>query len=162
MTETKLQLLLDRDHVSQVLHTYATAIDTRDWELLASCFTEDLEADFRAFGGREVVKGRAAWVEIIKGTIAGLDATQHLTANHVHKIDGDTATLTAYLQAVHRLDTARGDPEYTVGGYYTCDMARGAPDEVNAGWRMRRYSLNVTWHRGNRDILRQAQRRLKI
>ena len=161
MTETKLQLLLDRDHISQVLHTYATAIDTRDWELLASCFTEDLEADFRAFGGREVVTGREAWVEIIKGTIAGLDATQHLTANHVHRIDGDTATLTAYLQAVHRLDSARGDPEYTVGGYYTCDMARGTPDEVNDGWRMRRYTLNVTWHRGNRDILRQAQRRLK-
>ena len=161
MTETKLQLLLDRDHISQVLHTYATAIDTRDWELLASCFTEDLEADFRAFGGREGVTGREAWVEIIKGTIAGLDATQHLTANHVHRIDGDTATLTAYLQAVHRLDSARGDPEYTVGGYYTCDMARGTPDEVNDGWRMRRSSLSVTWHRGNRDILRQAQRRLK-
>ncbi len=161
MTDANIQLLLDRDHISQVLHTYATAIDTRDWDLLATCFTEDLEADFRDFGGREVVKGRDAWVGIIKGTIAGLDATQHLTANHVHKIDGDTATLTAYLQALHRLDTARSDPEYTVGGYYTCDMVRGAADDANGGWRMRRYTLSVTWHRGNRDILRQAQRRLK-
>ncbi|MBT4490057.1 MAG: nuclear transport factor 2 family protein, partial [Rhodospirillaceae bacterium] len=142
------------------LHTYATAIDTRDWELLATCFAENLEADFRAFGGREVVKGRDAWVEIIKGTIAGLDATQHLTANHVHQIDGDTATLTAYLQALHRLDTARSDPEYTVGGYYVCNMVRGEENQ-NGGWRMQRYTLNVTWHRGNRDILRQAQRRLK-
>ncbi len=160
MTDTavvaaNVQLLLDRADISQVIHTYATAIDTRDWNLLATCFTEDLEADFRSFAGREVVKGRDTWVAAIKSTIEGLDATQHLTANHVHKIDGDAATLIAYLQAVHRLDSAKSDPEYTVGGYYTCAMVRTA-----GGWRMRRYSLAVSWHRGNRDILRQAQRRL--
>ncbi len=161
MTDARIHLLLDRADISQVLHSYATAIDTRDWDLLATCFTEDLEADFRDFGGREVVKGRDVWLEIIKGTIQGLDATHHLTANHVHQIDGDTATLTAYLQALHRLDTARSDPEYTVGGYYTCEMVRTDREAANGGWRMRRYALNVTWHRGNRDILRQAQRRLK-
>ncbi|MBT3373006.1 MAG: nuclear transport factor 2 family protein [Rhodospirillaceae bacterium] len=155
-TDAKVQLLLDREDISQVLYRYATAIDTRDWELLASCFTEDLEADFRSFGGREVVKGRDTWMKAITSTIQGLDATQHLTANHVHTVDGDSATLVAYLQALHRLDTARSDPEYTVGGYYTCEMVRGD----DAKWRMRRYALAVTWHRGNRDILRQAQRRL--
>ena len=155
-TDANVQLLLDREDISQVLYRYATAIDTRDWDLLATCFTKDLEADFRAFGGREIVKRRDFWLEAIKSTIAGLDATQHLTANHVHTVDGDSGTLVAYLQALHRLDTARSDPEYTVGGYYTCDMLRGEDGQ----WRMRRYSLSVTWHRGNRDILRQAQRRL--
>ncbi|NQV59941.1 MAG: nuclear transport factor 2 family protein [Alphaproteobacteria bacterium] len=155
MTDAHVQLLLDRADISQVIHTYATAIDTRDWDLLASCFTEDLEADFRSFGGREVVTGRDTWVAAIKSTIEGLDATQHLTANHVIQIDGDTGTLIAYLQAVHRLNGAKSDPEYTIGGYYTCDMVRGGD-----GWRMRRYALQVSWHRGNRDILRQAQRRL--
>ena len=160
MTDATIQLLLDRADISAVLHSYATAIDTRNWALLAACFTEDLEADFRDFGGREVIKGRDTWLEIIEGTIAGLDATQHLTANHVHKIDGDEAVLTAYVQALHRLDTARSDPEYTVGGYYTCDMVRGKGGDMG-GWRIRAYTLNVTWHRGNRDILRQAQRRLR-
>ena len=161
MTDPALQNLIDRADISSVLYTYAAAIDSRDWDLLAACFTEDLEADFRDFGGRQVIKGRAAWVDAIKGTIAGLDATQHLTSNHVHKIDGDTAILTAYLQAVHRLDNARSDPEYTVGGYYTCDMVRSGEKEINGGWCMRRYKLTVTWHRGNRDILRQARRRLQ-
>ena len=156
MNDAKIQRLLDRDDISQVLHTYAIAVDTRNWDLLETCFMEDLEADFRDFGGHGVVKGRDNWMAAIKGTLEGLDATQHLTANHVHQINGDTATLTAYLQALHRLDTARSDPEYTVGGYYTCHVVRGGN-----GWRIQRYKLNVTWHRGNRDILRQAQRRSK-
>ncbi|MDE0943081.1 MAG: nuclear transport factor 2 family protein [Alphaproteobacteria bacterium] len=159
-TDAKVQLLLDRADISQVLYTYATGVDTRDFDLLASCFTEDLEADFRSFGSREIIKGRDNWLPIIRGTIEGLDATQHLTGNHVITVDGDSATLVAYLQALHRLDTARSDPEYTIGGYYTCDMVRGDDSRHNGGWRMRRYSLQVTWHRGNRDILRQAQRKL--
>ena len=161
MIDPAIQNLTDRADTSSVLHTYATAIDKRDWDLLTTCFTEDLEADFRDFGGRHVIKGRAAWVDAIKGTINGLDATQHLTANHVHKIDGNNAIITAYLQAVHRLEGARSDPEYTVGGYYTCDMVRSHDGEINGGWRIRRYKLTVTWHRGNRDILRQARRRLQ-
>jgi hypothetical protein len=148
------RLLLDRAEISGVMHRYCTAVDTRDWALLASCFTPELEADFRSFGGREVVRGRDAWVEAVRATVGGLDATQHLTANHVHEIDGDTAHFTAYLQAVHVLANDQGDPEYTVGGYYDCDMVRG-PD----GWRIARYSLNVTWHRGNRHILRLGTRR---
>ena len=161
MTDPAIQSLTDRADISSVLYTYATAIDNRDWSMRKNCFSEDLEADFRDFGGRQIIKGRAAWVDAIKGTINGLDATQHLTATHVHKIDGNSAVITAYLQAVHRLDNARSDPEYTVGGYYTCDMVRSQDNAINGGWCIRRYKLTVTWHRGNRDILRQARRRLQ-
>ena len=154
MTDTALQALLDREAVGNVLHRYAKAIDTKDWALLETVFTEDVEADFRSFGGREVQKGRANWVGIVKGTIAGLDATQHLTGNHVAHVDGDTATLNAYIIAAHWFHDARGDAEYTVGGDYDIELRREAD-----GWRICRYTLNVAWHRGNRDILRQAARR---
>ena len=146
------QLLLDRADISSVLYRYAKAIDTKDWVLLATCFTEDLEADFRSFAGREVSRGRDRWVEAIRTSIQGMDATQHLTSNHVHDIRGDEATLSAYIQAVHRLQNERGDSEYTIGGYYDCEMVR-TPE----GWRIRKYRLKVTWHRGNREILRLAQ-----
>lgn len=32
--------------VADVLHRYARAIDERDWTLLRSCFTEDVEAEY--------------------------------------------------------------------------------------------------------------------
>lgn len=154
MTDKAVQELLDRADISAVLHRYCNAIDTKDWALLETCFTEDLEADFRSFAGREVVKGREQWCAAIRATIAGLDASQHMTANHSHQIDGDAATLRADLQAVHMLANERGGDEYTIGGYYDIDLTR-TPD----GWRIRRYALTVRWHRGNRAILRLAAAR---
>ncbi len=153
MSRDPLRELQDRIEISDVLHRYAAAVDGKDWELLRTCFTDDVEADFRAFGGRDVVRGAEAWVEAIRATLQGMDATQHLTGNHVHRIDGDEARLTAYIQAVHIFANDKGDSEYTIGGHYDCDMVR-SPE----GWRIRRYALVVRWHRGNRNILRLAAR----
>ena len=109
MPADPLAELQDRIAISEVLHRYAAAIDGKDWALLRSCFTDDLEADFRSFGGLEVVRGADAWVEAIRSTIQGMDATQHLTGNHSHRLDGDAATLSADVQAVHILANQSGN-----------------------------------------------------
>jgi len=149
-----LHTLADRLAVQDVLSAYARAIDGKDWVALEAVFTADMEADFRAFAGRETVKGRDRWIAAIRLTIAGLDATQHLLGNHRVSLDGDRATMNAYVQAVHRLKTDRGDGEYTIGGHYDVELRREA-----GGWRIAFYRLNVLWDRGNRDIMRQAARR---
>jgi len=41
--ENQLQFLLDRAAISDVLIRYATGVDTRDWPLLRSCFTDEIE-----------------------------------------------------------------------------------------------------------------------
>lgn len=137
-----------------MLSAYAAAVDGKDWAALETVFTADMEADFRAFAGRETVKGRDDWIAAIRLTIAGLDTTQHLLGNHHITLDGDRATMNAYVQAVHRLKTDRGDGEYTIGGHYDVELRREAD-----GWRIAFYRLNVLWDRGNRDIMRQAARR---
>lgn len=156
MNDPAVQMLLDRAAVIDTVNRYATAIDTRDWALLRSCFTEDLEADFTSFGVREVAHGADGWVEAVRATIDGLDASQHVITNHVVDVDGDTATCVAYIQAEHFLANDRGDNFYTIGGYYTEDLVR-----TGDGWKIRKYAITVTWHRGNRDVLRQAARRLR-
>jgi hypothetical protein len=155
MDEAGVRLLLDRAEISDVVHRYATAIDLRDWALLETCFTAEMEADFRTFGVREVFQGSAdEWVRRVRSTIDGCDATQHLSANHVHTIDGDAATCVSYMRAEHFLINDRGDDSYTVGGYYTNELVREA-----AGWKIKKYTLAVTWSRGNRHILAIATRR---
>ncbi len=151
MTGLTLEQLNDRVAISDVLHRYCRAIDTKDWALLETVFVEDMEADFTSFAGRDVVRGRDNWLSAIRLTISGLEATQHLTGNHTITLDGDSAALRADLQAVHILANPRGDGEYTVGGWYDIDCVRTAD-----GWRVKRYKLTVRWSRGNRDILRIA------
>lgn len=156
MTSVELAGIADRLAVSDVMHRYATAIDTRDFGLLEQVFDDTVESDFSTLGGKPWSGPRADWIEAVRLTVAGLTTTQHLTGNHVHRIEGDTAHLNAYLQAMHHLSGARGDPDYLIGGHYDVDLARRP-----AGWRITRYRLTVTWQRGDRDVLRQAAKRLK-
>ena len=156
MTANEHSVLADRSAISDVMHRYATAIDMRDFGLLEQVFDDPLEADFSSFGGASYSGPRAEWIETVRSTVSGLTSTQHLTGNHVHRIDGDRAHLTAYLQAMHHLSGARGDPDYLIGGYYDVDLVRRAE-----GWRVSRYRLTTTWQRGDRDVLRQAAKRLK-
>ena len=59
MISADLQVLSDKAAISEVLHRYAMAIDLRDWSLLRERFTDQMQADFRSFGVRDVYKGPA-------------------------------------------------------------------------------------------------------
>ena len=153
MADEELRTAAERLAVSDVLHRYATAIDTKDFDLLHQVFDAEVETDFTSFGGQVARCSRAEWIDTIRKTVGNLDATQHLTGNHVHRIDGNRANLVAYLQAFHRFSGSRGEPDYFIGGYYDCDLVKTA-----SGWRITRYALNTTWQRGNRDVMREAAR----
>lgn len=151
MSGINTQTLVDRAAISDVFHNYASAIDTRDWKLLRGCFTDDLEADFASMTPGNIAIGGDKWTAQIRRSIEALDATQHIITNHVHVIDGDHSQSRSYLQAQHALRGAAGaaDIHYLIGGYYIYDMLR-----VAGVWKIRRYSLNVTWQTGEPQIFR--------
>ena len=53
--EDQLQFLLDRAAISDVQLRYATGVDTRDWRLFRSCFTDEIETDFSSAAARRSV-----------------------------------------------------------------------------------------------------------
>lgn len=145
----------DRLAVHDVMHRYALAIDTKNWTLLETVFEDQVTADFRSFGNKEIFAGSAVkWIDIIRSTIQGMDATQHTMSNHLYEIHGDRALGTTYIRALHVCKNDQGDDDYTVGGHYIVEMARGSE-----GWRIAKYTLQVTWHDGNRHVIRAASRK---
>ncbi len=44
MDDAKLQLLIDRAEIGDVQLRYATGLDSRDWTLFRSCFTDEIGA----------------------------------------------------------------------------------------------------------------------
>ena len=146
-----MEALLDRVELNELMNRYAASIDLRDWARLRTVFTDQIEADFTSMGTKAVFRGPAEdWVAAIRSTITGFDATQHVFANHSVELDGDRATDLRYMQARHVL----GDAHYTIGGYYTSEMAR-APQ----GWRIARYRLTVAWSDGDRRLMGIAYRK---
>jgi len=151
-TPDPLRSLLDRMELEELMNRYATSIDLRDWARLRTVFADgDIEADFTSMGVKQVFRGPAdEWVERVRQTIVGFDATQHFFANHSTEINGDLAVDTRYMQARHQL----ADAHYTIGGHYTGQMARTA-----AGWRIARYALTVTFSDGDRRMMGLAYRK---
>ena len=51
--DPELRTLVDRQQLVDVSTRYATALDTRDWALLQSCFVPDAVGDYDTIGGLE-------------------------------------------------------------------------------------------------------------
>jgi hypothetical protein len=155
MADDQLQLLWDRSEIERVVFDYATGLDTKDWELWRSIFTDEVqvkfrpatESEFKGLGQDWVSMSLDEWVEGRRVLFTGLAATQHQMSNPRITVDGDAATCIMYLQAIHFMP---GEPrvEYTLGGYYVNDLVR-----TSQGWRLARVNLNVTWERGDATIL---------
>jgi hypothetical protein len=154
--EDNLQFLLDRTAINDVQLRYATGVDTRDWPLFRSCFTDEIETDVSSAVGSPPQRIKADdWVERVRRTIDGLKATQHMITNQVITLDGDEATCVAYVQARHHLPNETGGSEQVMYGYYTNRFVRTAE-----GWKIRARKLTVLWNEGNMEIFELARRRL--
>lgn len=79
----------DRAAIVDVLARYARALDDRDFDTVARCFTHDASA---TFDGVVLPRGRAAIVEHVSG-LASMWASTHLLGLPVIDLDGRTATV---------------------------------------------------------------------
>ncbi len=119
--------------VSDLLHRYAEAIDTRRLDLLRDVFTPDATEDFRRLGAK--AEGVDAIIAFIGKAIARWTATQHSITNIV--TDGETAS--CYFVAVHV------KPEgglFEVGGAYYDTLTR-----TDNGLRIADRILEPIWER---------------
>lgn len=143
----------DRDvtEICDLRYRYAMGIDTRDWALHRSIFTDDIVMDFSSYNGRPASGAPVRaddWVSGLKPLFHGLAATQHTMTNPQVSINGDAAQLRMYMQAEHFLDFDDPTAWFTIGGYYTDDVVR-----TPQGWRCRGVTLTVFWRRGRADIM---------
>jgi ketosteroid isomerase-like protein len=99
----------------------------------------------------EVRLGREDVISAWAGLLGNLDATQHLVANHLVHVDGDTAFCTASFQATHLLANPHGGPIWTLGGHYEFGLARTAE-----GWRITSVKMIADWATGNQQIMTLA------
>jgi 3-phenylpropionate/cinnamic acid dioxygenase small subunit len=146
----------ERIDVAEVVYSYATGVDSRDWGLYRSIFSDEVEIDFSSWDPGNVARRMTAdeWVAGVRPLFMGLDATQHSMSNPRVSIAGERATCVMYMQAAHFLHNDEGDAEFTLGGYYTDQLVK-----TPAGWKLCGVKLTVTWSRGNKHIMTLAAQR---
>ena len=138
-------MLEDRAEIAELLARYANALDDRDWNRLACCFTEDATGDYGAVGRCE---GFAAIEALCRKALEPLDSSQHLVGSIEIEVSGDSARARCALQAQHTLRGCEGGENYTLGGSYRDQLVRTA-----SGWRIRHRELRVSWQEGNPRVL---------
>ncbi|MBT3312054.1 MAG: nuclear transport factor 2 family protein [Desulfobacterales bacterium] len=153
MDISKIEYLFDRMEISDTVNRYATGVDMRDWALYRSCFTEEIEMNFKSWSGKDPQKFPVdEWVDTVRGTLSGFESTQHISSNHVTTIDGDNATCVSYMQAQHYLPNDLCDNTCTLGGYYTNELIK-----TSKGWKICRCKFTVLWRTGDPRIFELAQ-----
>jgi len=130
----------DRRDIDDLLTRYATALDSRSFELLAEVFTVDAVLDYRSAGG---IKGQVTevlgWLEEV---LSMFDWTQHLVINRDVRLDADRqrGTSRAAFLNPNQLQVDGGPWLFTVGGYYSDVLVR-----TELGWRISRRVEETLW-----------------
>lgn len=115
--------------ISALLYRYARAVDSKDWELYRSVFTDDARIDYSSAGA--IVGPRDDVVDWFAANFGVIEWSMHYITNiEILETDGDTATVRAMFYNPMQLP---GMPEMSVcGGYYHHELVR-----MTDGWRSR-------------------------
>ena len=120
--------LEDRFAIADVMSSYALALDTKDYPLLRSLFTVDVEVmmtfDSNSPDGGEIqVTGIEAWIEFVEKALDGTRASQHLLGNPAISFNGEKAIVRTNLQATEYYKDAN-KPKTTLWGVYETHMVK--------------------------------------
>ncbi|TMM15909.1 MAG: nuclear transport factor 2 family protein [Actinobacteria bacterium] len=131
--------LADRIEIDDLLTRYATAVDTRDWDLYKSVFTADAVIDYTSSGG---IRGKLAEVtEWLSDALSGFSMSQHMVTNRDIRVTGDAATSRSYFY--NPMGRTKRDGTLAlmfVGGYYRDRLRR-----TDAGWRIVERIQDTAW-----------------
>ena len=142
----------DFSDITRRRYEYALGIDTRDFALLRSIFTDDITMDFEDYSGQPAALMKADdWVSGVKVLFTGLDSTQHVMTNPIVDIEGDTAQCRMYMKAEHFFQNDQGNDDFALGGYYTDQLVK-----ADGKWLICAVKLELFWNRGNRHIMQMA------
>jgi hypothetical protein len=134
--DAKLQAMLDRHEIHQVMLRYARGLDRLDNELALSCYWPDATEDHGHFVGPP--EQFVPWAD---GATLMFESTQHAILNHFCELEGDDAFCETYYQFT---GIAANPPHFGSVGRYVDHFQRR-----NGEWRI---ANRVTIIEGTYDL----------
>ncbi|ORB32571.1 nuclear transport factor 2 family protein [Mycolicibacterium parafortuitum] len=138
---SEVPTVADELEIRALLSRYARGVDTKDWELYRSVFTEDARIDYSSAGIPPGSRDEIA--DLFSKAFEAIPWTMHYITNveitgFTADPDGDTATVRAMFYNPMQLPGM--SEQSSCGGYYFHDLVR-TPD----GWRSRHLREDNVW-----------------
>ena len=140
--ESRIRRLEDRALIGEQVIKYALAVDRRDWDMFADCFTDPVFVDYSENGVPAAEFARDDLVALVRDALETYTATQHLSPNHITEFDErdpDRAICYSSMFAQHH-SHSRDEELFVLRGSYTNHMVRTA-----RGWRIERLIQHIGW-----------------
>ncbi|HET6409316.1 MAG TPA: nuclear transport factor 2 family protein [Chthoniobacteraceae bacterium] len=111
--ETRVDAMIARESIRDVLYRYCRAADRCDVELMRSCYHEDAIDDHGFISG-------SGWkfAEYVTAELGQIEASIHSLSNVLIDLDGSRAFSESQYVAVHRLRTPLGFTDFVHQGRY--------------------------------------------
>jgi len=122
----------DVEHIRQLKARYFRLMDTKDWDAMRGCFTDDLVMDTTESGGG-VMRGGDACIEFLRETIGDVVTVHH---GHMPEIEPTSATTATGVWAMEdMLRWPDGTELHGYGHYYE------TYEKVAGAWRIKTLRL---------------------
>ncbi len=128
-----------RFEIIDVMNKYAIGIDTKNYPLFRSIFSDDVEVNIvytSNFGSENnvYIKGANNWVKYVDKEVSIFRNTQHMLGNPMISYNGKVAIVRTDLRAIHYYADKPNDST-TFWGYYETHMVN------NDGWKIIKHTL---------------------
>jgi len=155
--DPRVQALVDKQEIHEVVLRYCRGIDRMDEELVRSCYHPDAIDEHGSFTG-----GVDDYVAFAWKLLARYDVTMHFVGNVLIEVRGDAARSEAYCIAHHRSESGPASSNLATGCRYI-DTFERREDRV---WRIAKRVVTTEWIRQDipevcfpiKDGLRTGQR----
>jgi len=131
-----IENIVDRIEIEDFFSLYARAVDTRDWDLYRTLFTEDAHIDYSSSGGS--VGNLDETVSFLSKALDMFEMSQHLITNIelLHREENEAHVLALFNNPMR----LKGGSVWFVGGKYKHEMIKST-----SGWRSKKLIEETLW-----------------
>jgi len=126
----------DRLAIEDVIVAYSQAMDSQDWELMRSLFTQGATATLDGVGD---FANREKLIDFYAVRFTIFAVLQHFVSNFVISGGGDTASARNHFVSHH---VPKDGAPYTYGGTFDLELVR------DGGWLISAHTIRVLWDSG--------------
>ena len=144
----RLDVLWEERAVRSVILTFGRCLDLGDWAGWQSCFTEEVNVDFKRLTGFDEFRASAkVWTDFVAAGLTPM-RRHHTYTNFDITVDSDRAQAVVYMTARHWASTDLGVSHNTQYGWYDFYLER-----IDSRWLVAKYKHDFQWIDGNAGIL---------